>query len=218
MNKFIDNRTHNVYLSRRRREGGAIMLITLVTLVLLLLATMALVRSMDVSLVMSGNLAFKRDLVNQGERGMFQAIRKFTETGGSLNSMASRIATSKNDNYSAVKLADNPQGVPLALMNDTTFNSVGKSSNDISPSGGMQITVRYLIDRLCSAEGDFASDKCVYNKGFASDGGGSEGGRGYGPGPKISKGVGYLCRISVRATGPRNTQTFMQTMFACATE
>ena len=54
--------------SPARRQAGVVMIITLIALVALLAASIALVRSFDSSMLQAGGLAFKRDLVNQGER------------------------------------------------------------------------------------------------------------------------------------------------------
>ena len=45
---------------------------TLIALVVLLLAGVGLIRAMDVGLLQAGNLAFRRDLANQAERGIAQ--------------------------------------------------------------------------------------------------------------------------------------------------
>ena len=48
------------------RQRGVIMIITLIALIVLLISGAALIRSFDTSMLLAGNLAFKRDLVNQG--------------------------------------------------------------------------------------------------------------------------------------------------------
>ena len=48
------------------RERGVIMVITLIALVVLMIGGIALIRSFDTSMLLAGNLAFRRDLVNQG--------------------------------------------------------------------------------------------------------------------------------------------------------
>lgn len=151
-----------------------------------MLSTMALIRSFDTSLSMAGNLAFKRDLTNQGERGMAKAIALVK--GGTLGT--ANIAAS---NYSAAYLASDAHGLPLALINNSTFGGAF-SGADISDTAA-QIIVRYVIDRQCNAAGavDVSKDCSFVNVGNDSD-------------PAFQP----VYRISVRATGPRDTQVYLQ--------
>lgn len=177
---------------------------TLIAMVLILLSTVALIRSFDTSLSMAGNLAFKRDLVNQGERGMAKAIALFTSANGALASSTARESNSLANNYSATALATDGHGIPLALLNDTTFTAAGMSGSDITDSTS-GISVRYVIDRLCNATGEFNASSCVSANIGASRGGSAS---------KLKKSSGQMqaiYRISVRVTGPRNTQSYMQT-------
>lgn len=187
-----------------RRQRGAILLISLIALVLILFSSMALMRSFDTSLSMAGNLAFKRDLVNQGERGMAAAIALFTSSSGALYSTAARQSHSYANNYSATELASNSRGIPLALVNNSTFSSLGMSGRDISDSA-TGITVRYVIDRLRAASGKFSSGGCAAIDVSRTRGGSSS---------KLRRSASSdqpVYRISVRVTGPRNTQAYLQT-------
>ncbi|MFZ2972847.1 MAG: hypothetical protein WA049_09415 [Ferribacterium limneticum] len=165
----------------RNTQQGAILLITLVSLALLMLSTMALIRSFDTSLSMAGNLAFKRDLSNQAERGMAKAIALVK--GGTLGT-----ASLAGSNYSAAYLNSNAHGLPLALINSPT------SSADIDDTTA-QIKVLYVIDRQCNSVGivDVSKDCSFVNIGNDSD-------------PTFQP----VYRISVRASGPRDTQVYLQ--------
>lgn len=160
------------------------MLITLISLAILLLSTMALIRSFDTSLSMAGNLAFKRDLINQGERGLAKAISLIKS--GTLN-----VTNVANSNYSAAYLASDIHGLPLALINNTTFSASFSGADITDAASG--VTVRYIIDRQCNAVGALDSSTCS-----SID-----------VGTKTTNRQA-IYRISVRATGPRNTQTYLQ--------
>jgi hypothetical protein len=164
-------------------------------------------RSMNTSLSSAGNLAFRRDLVNQGEQAVANVSAEF-QSGGNLSTSAVTVASVPSLNYSAVMLASNPQGVPNALLNNATFATVGTSANDITvPSAGT--TIRYVIDRLCSAAGTSTGALCVQSS--ASPTGGTGNGSAAVPAPSAT-----VYRLSVRVTGPRSTQVFMQTTFTRA--
>lgn len=178
------------------------MIITLVGLALILMSVMAMVRSFDTSLSMAGNLAFKRDLVNQGERAMVKAKAVFAT--GDLAAPGARLDNSQSNNYSATALPSDTHGIPIALINDAAFQSLGMTGADISDSTS-GVRIRYVIDRLCTATGDFSASSCVAANVMTTTGG---------SGSKQAKNMGTpqpVYRISVRVTGPRNTQAYLQT-------
>ena len=77
-------------------QRGTVLLLTLIVLVVLLLGGVALVRSFDTSLLTAGNIAFKRDLVNQGERVVPRVLQLFQT--GALNTADARQNNNKNNN------------------------------------------------------------------------------------------------------------------------
>lgn len=155
---------------RRKKQAGVVIIMTLIALVILLITGVALIRSVDSTLGMAGNISFKRDLTNQADQGVAAAITALSNSSGALYSDSVRAANLTSANYSAVKLDSNDQGIPLVLINDSTFSSAGfTSSNDISPTDGdgnsLQTTIRYVIDRQCNEAGTFSSIKytnCMY--------------------------------------------------------
>jgi type IV pilus assembly protein PilX len=184
-------------LAPARTQRGVIMIIALIALAVLMIGGVALVRSFDTSMLMAGNLAFKRDLVNQGERGVAQAVTLMST--GALASEGTRQANAVASNYSAIALTSNARGLPTVLFNDTAF-AAAYTGADITDNG---VTIRYVIDRQCSTTGAFSADACVTTA-TASDKGGSSWLK------KAGGGMRPVYRISVRVTGPRNTQTFLQ--------
>lgn len=199
-------------LSARARAGsqrGVIMVITLLSLLVMLIGSVALIRSFNTSLFMAGNLAFKRDLVNQVERATIAASGQFA-LNQPLYSLANRAASSTNSNYSARVLATNAQGIPNALLSDAAFAAVGRASNDIVVAG-QGITIRYVIDRLCNNVGNelvLTNVNCVTGPTPDARGGSASEFNV----PTLSSKILY--RLSVRVDGPRKTQAFFQTTFA----
>lgn len=199
------------------RQQGAVLLITLVILAVLLISGVALVRSFDTSLFQAGNIAFKRDLVNQGERVVPAVVTAFD--AGPLATAAARANSVPARNYSATILPSNAQGVPLALLDDDQFALVATAANNISvPEQG--VTISYVVDRQCSSAGldsNLGSSECIL-----ADGGVPAGGSDYlwrrAENPGAGGGAGavpqqVVYRISIRVDGPRNTQAFLQTTF-----
>jgi type IV pilus assembly protein PilX len=185
---------------QRRTQRGVTLLIAIIALVVMTIGAVALVRSTNTSLRLSGNLAFKRDLVNQAERGVALALADLR--AGPLSTPNSRIANAAARNYSATAL-NSTQGIPDVLLNDTTFASTFTRA-DTTDTG---ITVRYVIDRQCNAAGAFDATQCTSVSKSADQPGGDN---------PISLGSieSPVYRVSVRVTGPRGAQSFMQTTLA----
>lgn len=206
------------------RQRGVVLVTSLLILVVILIGAVALVRSFDVSLTNAGNIAFKRDLAQQSEL-VAQDIIGFFRAGGALNPRAIRSNHSAARNYSAVVLASNPQGIPLALLQGDPNFTPGVAEVDV----GRGIRLQYVVDRQCSNVGDESAlgpTICTFATDFDLPGGSSSiwlraeqgsgvaaGGAGAGIAGAVPLPVMY--RLSVRATGPRNTQSFFQTTFSC---
>ena len=185
-----------------RKQTGVVLIIALIALVILMIGGVALVRSFDTSMLLSGNMAFKRDLMNQGERGMAQAITALS-AGGALASEATRQADAPGSNYSATSLASDAHGIPQVLLSDDATFNAAYTAGDISDAAS-KVTIRYVIDRQCSAAGAFSADTCTTTTATAEDKGGSSFLK------KAGGGLRPVYRISVRVTGPRNTQAYLQ--------
>ncbi len=192
------------------RQHGVVMLFGLIALAIMLIGTAAMVRSMNTSMFNAGNLGFKRDMGNQMER----AISLVTDAlrSGSLSSDATRQANLTASNYRATLLPSNDQGIPNALLSDSVFTGIASSANDISVPA-QAITVRYVVDRMCTNLGAADASHCVMATDPVANGGGSRGSGGAefntpGGAGAVTQRVVY--RLSVRVTGPRDTQAFFQ--------
>ncbi len=204
--------------SPSRRNGGArlpqrgvIMLFGLFALAIMLIAAAAMIRSYGTAMTNAGNLGFKRDLTNQAERAVGMVVAAMQT--GSLGSETARQTSSTALNYSSTLLASNAQGLPNALITDSSFSSVGVTANDIAVTE-QAVTVRYVVDRMCANTGIAATDHCVMADDLNPQGGNgsvgniaedsSAGGAG-------ALGQRVVYRVSIRVTGPRNTQAYFQT-------
>jgi Tfp pilus assembly protein PilX len=204
--------------ARTRGQRGAVLIISLIVLVVMLISAAALMRSFDISLTTAGNLAFKRDLAQQSEQAAETILARF-RAGGALIGAAAREANAPTLNYSATVLPSNPQGIPNTLLaNDATFAGAWTGA-DIN--AGQGITLRYVVDRMCATAGTGSEtpDNCsVADASLQPGGSASEwqraerasvgGARG-----AVAQPVVY--RLTIRATGPRNTQSFFQSTFSC---
>lgn len=198
------------------RQRGVVLLFCLIILVILLASGVAIVRSMNTSMAGAGNLAFRRDLVNQGEQAISKAMQAFgssgvlTGAGATANNLASA-------NYSAIQLETASNGIPKLLLQkkDTGWSGTDVAGNTFTPTaaditGRDGVTIRYVIDRLCNSTGNFStlgSSRCISSPIGVTTGGtvGEER-------PPASSPPLY--RVSVRVSGPRDTQVFLQSSFS----
>ena len=217
---------HHHYSKTASRQRGVVLLFSLVALVVLLIAAVALMRSFNTSMSMSGNIAFKRDLQNQGERAINKVLTSF-RAGGTLETNAARSADLKASNYSSVMLPSNAQGIPTALQSDAAFLTYGLASNDITPANeaslqNQGVYIRYIIDRMATAPGS-CDDPTVCLMTTSSNPTGGSSSQWKSPTRTVSSGGGttykgvstdtVVYRLTVRVTGPRDTQAFYQTTF-----
>ncbi len=193
------------------RQRGVVMLFGLFALAIMLIAAAAMIRSYGTAMTNAGNLGFKRDLTNQAERAVGTVLTSLQS--GSLGAETTRQSSSTALNYSATLLPSNAQGLPNDLIADSSFSTIGASSNDITVTE-QAVTMRYVVDRMCANTGAATPDHCVMADDLNPQGGNSSvsniaedasaGGAG-------ALGQRVVYRISIRVTGPRNTQAFFQT-------
>jgi Tfp pilus assembly protein PilX len=178
-----------------QRQRGVVLIFTLIVLLILSIGAVALVRSMNTSLFNAGNLAFRRDLVNQGELAASTVLAEFKT--GALSTSASTQNDNPALNYYAETLSTNAQGIPTALL--------GTVANPIAGANG--VAIYYVIDRLCEVSGPAVASQCVESSAA----------------PLATKiqttnpltpAAATVYRLSVRVNGPRNTQVFLQSTFS----
>ena len=192
-----------------RRQRGVIMVVALITLVVLMIGAVAMIRSMDAALTTAGSYGFKRDMANQGTRALVQ-VQTLMKTGA-LATDAARGANNTALNYSATILPTTPEGIPTALLTDTAFASVGVAGNDLDNGATGGITVRYVIDRLCSAPGAPSDSTCMVGSTPVSKAG--SGSQSTPPSAEFFIVPQAVYRLTIKVTGPRNAQAFYQSTF-----
>ncbi|MFM2340627.1 MAG: hypothetical protein RLZZ592_280 [Pseudomonadota bacterium] len=184
----------------RRPARGMALLFTLIALTVMLLGALSLIRAQDVGLLQAGQFGQRRDLVNQAERGFAQA--RLLLASGVLSSETARQSALGAANYSARRLDSNAQGIPNLLLSDAAFTAAGMTGADLVDSAS-GVTVRWVIDRLCLAEGDVLATACALDR-TDLDSASDDRYR------LVKTEVRAVLRVSVRATGPRGTQAFFQ--------
>ena len=184
-------------------QQGVVLIFSLIVLLILAIGAVALLRSVDTSLVSAGNLAFHRDLVNQAEQAVANVMTEFKTNALPLGGATTASAPAAN--YSASTLPTNAQGVPLVLLDNTAFGLVATAPDIVGRTP--DVTIRYVIDRLCAAGTVIpTTSTCVQSTGLPTGGTANRN-------TAVAPPSATVYRVSVRVNGPRNTQAFLQTTF-----
>jgi hypothetical protein len=195
------------------------MFVALIVLVIMLIGGLMVMRSINDSLLDSGNLAFQRDLTTRSDLVIAKVTTLLSaagnlSTGGTAagDSTGTAIEDLKQSqptaNYSAKILEANAQGIPKALLgSDEEFTKIGNKNVDMDAGG--KVTIRYIIERMCNQEGPVSPEYCVQVTDSTDSMAGGGGTTTTQPGPTF-RAVGVVYRLSARVSGPRATQTFFQ--------
>ncbi len=206
---------HTTMSRSNRTQRGVVLMFALIALLVLMIGAVALVRSFNSTLFNTGNIAFKKDLQNQSERAAARILTAL-DTNGALSSTTLRGQHRQALNYRARILDTNEKGIPLALLTETAFDAVADRANDFDIAD-QNVKIRYVVDRLCWTEGDettLGASACVVASGASKDDGSADTPKGTETGHAMSQQNQIVYRLSIRATGPRNTQAYFQSTFA----
>lgn len=212
-------------------ERGVVLLISLMILVALSLAAIALVRSVDTTNVIAGNLAFQKSATISGDAGTEAALKTLVDlkTAQKLDQDdASKAYTATAVDAVYTSLAGGP--INARAWEDYWWASIQKNKNltnnavtaKVCGAGGGPVctlptdlagnTVSYTIQRLCTrAEPpENASNECVR----VNLPGGDPRGNFDSPSPEMQPLKQQAYRITTRIVGPRNTISFIQAILA----
>lgn len=187
-------------------QRGAVMLVALIVVVLLLITGIAVMRTVDTTAIIAGNLAFQQAATHSADTGVETAMA-WLQT----NSESTVLYTDDQDNgYSAN--GNDPSRSPATGQSwDEYWNQALTSRARTLAADSAGNTVSYVIDRLCrfaGAPGAGASCSTVPDSTGAS-GNAEAAGRLQITSPSL-----IYYRITVRVEGPRNTLSHVQAVVA----
>ena len=195
-----------------RRQGGVVLFVALIVMVALSLAAIALIRSVDTTNAVVGNLAFRLASILPANASIEQAAAALFSDQDilGLGSIPNKDNNLPAENYLACRQglplcpgpAEDARGVPAVLQKKSTAVTLTKKFDDTVQTG-TQVT--YLIERMCLAPGPATTGNCdlVPPKGNPGDT----------IGDSNSGGASIpFYRVTVRVDGPKNTASFVQAM------
>ena len=195
------------------RQKGVVLMVALIVLVALTLAGIALMRSVDTSTMIAGNLAFQQAATNSGDTGIEYAV-SWLETNNSGSTLHGNIyaqgyAASRQDPVAGQSwdafwtsvLAANGQTLQIPSSAAATANATTGN------------TVSFTIQRLCNAVGDPVSTSvdCAVPQSAANAATSSSKGAGF---IQLQVSTAIYYRITSRIVGPRNTVSYVQAIVA----
>lgn len=197
----------------RSAQQGVVLIVALLVLVVMTLAGIALMRSMDTSALVAGNMAFKQAALHAADTGVESAIA-WLEQANAANGLeqtnpAAGYAASTGGN------ANFPVGEVFWLRlaphdeNVCHLNQFGQGCISAPEANANGNKVSYMIQRLCEVTGSSNTSHCAVVAGTAVASGQNEG-----AGEERLSGNFLLVyyRITVRVVGPRNGVSYVQTV------
>jgi hypothetical protein len=176
---------------------GIALVVALVVLAAMALAASALMRSVDTAQAIAGNLAHRDAAAAPVNAGVEQAWAALYENG----SIAERAVSAPAVGYHASRLpGEDPRGVPALLLGD-----------DLDPAGiarvdlGEGLVVRYVIERMCRADGPATPANCALVRSRSSAAPPSSD-------PEAPEPMVPVIRVSIRVDGARGTLVLAQAM------
>jgi Tfp pilus assembly protein PilX len=201
-------------------QSGASLVITLVILVIMSLGVLGLVRSIDASLMVASNLAFRESAVLASDAGTEAAINWLsplvTTADLSANQIEQGYYASVSDGLDISGMAGT--SAKVAIDWDDTKCKGSTAPVCLQPAAALATTtagnsVRYIIHRLCRTAGspDSTANNCLMHQ-VGLDASLKKGQISYGAASNFISTTSVYYRITVRVRGPRNTTVFTQTL------
>ena len=189
----------------RRAQRGVVLFIALIVLVAMSLAGVALLRGVDTGTIIAGNLAFRQTSTHVADLGV-EAARAWLQGQPVADLYLDKTANGYYATWqTAIDLLGND---PVKADYDWNLSTAIPAGSTYEPPSGYEL--RYVIHRLCEGSGDPASTTCVKVTGAAAaTASGTKGAAAYGT-YAISVPTSSMYRITVRVTGPRNAQSYVQ--------
>jgi len=190
--------------SSRARQKGVTLMIALIVLVVMTLAGIALMRSVDSTNIIAGNLAFQQSATHSGDSAIEAAIG-WLETSNAAAYLDSDHATLGDClGYSASR-----SDPPLGTTWDAWWNTLSTCQKIALPTDAASNTASYTIHRMCATAGPATAPgtDCSVSSITVVSGTTSSQIAGY-VGLQYSGQIYY--RITSRIDGPRGTKSYVQ--------
>lgn len=189
------------------------MIVALVVLVVMTLAGIALMRSMDTTNLIAGNMAFKQAATHSSDSGIETAIGwlEANNVGAFLDGNIPVVGyTASSPNNAALPLGET-FWTNLAAGGVCNLPMVGGVCSVAATPNASGNQVSFMIQRLCAAAGNRNGAACAIVTGSLVSTGNNEGA---GEEGLSANATAVYYRITVRVVGPRNAVSYVQAIVA----
>jgi type IV pilus assembly protein PilX len=197
----------------QRRQRGVVLILALIVLVAMTLASIAMVRSVDTSTIVAGNLAFRQSGVAAGDAGAEAAIAWLSKNPALLtkDSPPNGYYATGQDCLDLTGSGRFPAECtpPHAILDWNNADMVKTLAEDAAGN-----KIFYVIHRMCDSEGPVDGATCATDQSSLSEGrskGIATAEKHYGD-IKMAAINRVYYRITVRIAGPRNATSQIQTV------
>jgi type IV pilus assembly protein PilX len=219
----MDEHTYLQGVKIKAKESGVALFVVLIALVALSLAALGLIRSVDTSTLILGNLGFKQASTAVSDRTAEIAINWLNNNSSgqtlfndySSSSIVYYASAADNLDVTGNNTALSPRRA-VDWGSGCSGTTVACLASAVVPAGSSGITKdytsRFIIERMCRTAGDSNNPANSCAQPLAP--GTSPNKRGelkYGEDKRFSGTSGPFYRIVVRTVGPRNTVSFTET-------
>lgn len=194
------------------KQGGVVLFVALIAMLILTLSGVAIMRSIDSSMTLAGNIAFRQATLAAADQGVNTAF----------SWLLTRRAVGPSNMWDSVLSSGYQAKVPTET--DWTLASSWPSGRIVTINAGNGNTISYRIFRLCAVEGNGLAGTAnigavnapgqTCNTAYGTTGtssstlGNSQGANA----PQYQGNLLVFYRIVVRVVGPRNATSYVQVM------
>ena len=183
------------------RQQGVVLFIALIVLVVMSMAGIAMNRSIETSLGIAGNLAFRKSTLQGTEKAMANAIAWLDNNRSILNLVGTTNSTTTGYYFAPVK----SRGSDNAWTSDYWTTAFNAGTDTLGNS------LSYKIERMCEDSTlSYADTICLLG---APPDTNSNNGNTAGTGFQFLPPPPLVLRITARAVGPRNSTSIVQAYY-----
>lgn len=190
-----------------KNQRGASLILTLLVLVAMLISVVALMKSTNTASKVSGNLAFRDGAMHAADFGLASAIRAVNPCGSPAVAPCGKASDT-------TYVLDSMQPVSYFLTKSNWSLAIAKTVNTVPTGTDPAYEVKYIVDRLSSGVFNMQNSAEVKQHGLgvlASDTSPSNDYSELGLTSTLLSVPAVFYRITVRVTGPSNTEYMSQT-------
>jgi len=199
------------------RQRGVVLFFALIALVVMSLAAVALIRSVDTSTMIAGNLAFKQAATSSGDMGIETAMNWLAAEQQAMLNAGKNVLLDADHTFNLSNAANAALGYyssarPILELTDGTVNW-DNADSALAGTDASGNTVRYIIERMCRNPNQLPDKfNCLFTTALATL---SE--QKVQAADEVCQGAGCVhdpqspqIRITAQVVGPKNTVSYIQ--------